>query len=163
MFLQLKKKLAEAISSAAGVSLEEAEASVELPKGQFGDVATSICFSLAKREKKSPVALAAEICGKLKLPEWVSDAKTTGPYINFFLSDGFYEKIVETVEKEGAAFGKGTFRGNGSFAMQNCAHFCQQAKIGSRNSEAAVAVFNARATVWPCRPQVQRLQRQQQA
>ena len=111
MFLQLKKKLAEAISSAAGVSLEEAEASVELPKGQFGDVATSICFSLAKREKKSPVALASEVCAKLKLPEWVSDAKTTGPYINFFLSDGFYAKIAETAEKEGAAFGEGKAHG----------------------------------------------------
>ena len=110
MFLQLKKKLAEAISSSAGVSLEEAEASVELPKGQFGDVATSICFSLAKREKKSPVALAAEICAKLKLPPEVVEAKTAGPYINFFLSEGFYAKIVESVEKQGALFGKGAMR-----------------------------------------------------
>ncbi len=112
MFLQLKKKLASAISSAAGVSLEEAEASVELPKGQFGDVATSICFSLAKKEKKSPVLLANEICAKIKLPDWVSEAKTTGPYINFFLSDGFYAALVKEIEKQGASFGKGTFRGN---------------------------------------------------
>ena len=111
MFLQLKKKLAEAISSAAGVSLEEAEASVELPKGQFGDVATSICFSLAKRERKNPVQLANEICGKLKLPDWVSEAKTTGPYINFFLSDGFYAALVKEIERQGASFGEGTFRG----------------------------------------------------
>ncbi|MFA6908244.1 MAG: arginine--tRNA ligase, partial [Candidatus Micrarchaeia archaeon] len=110
MFLQLKKKLAEAISSAAGVPLAEAEASVELPKGQFGDVATSICFSLAKREKKSPVQLATEVCAKLKLPPEVAEAKTAGPYINFFLSDGFYAKVVETAEKEGAAFGVGEER-----------------------------------------------------
>ena len=144
MFLQLKKKLAEAISSAAGVSLEEAEASVELPKGQFGDVATSICFSLAKREKKSPVALAAEICAKLKLPPEVAEAKTAGPYINFFLSDGFYEKIVETVEKEGAAFGKGTARGNGSFAMQNCAHSSQKLESGAPGGTGAEGAWKAR-------------------
>ncbi|MFA6328775.1 MAG: arginine--tRNA ligase [Candidatus Micrarchaeia archaeon] len=110
MFLKLKKKIAEAISAAAGVPLEEAEASVELPKGQFGDVATSICFLLAKREKKSPVALAGQICAKLRLPEWVSEAKTVGPYINFFLSDGFYAALVGEAGKEGAAFGKGSAR-----------------------------------------------------
>ncbi|MFA6214897.1 MAG: arginine--tRNA ligase [Candidatus Micrarchaeia archaeon] len=110
MFLKLKEKIAEAVSAAAGVTLEEAEASVELPKGQFGDVATSICFSLAKRDRKNPAALATEVCAKLKLPEWVSEAKTVGPYINFFLSDGFYAKVVETAEKEGAAFGEGKMR-----------------------------------------------------
>jgi len=110
MFLQLKKKLADAISSAAGVPLEEAEASVELPKGQFGDIASSICFSLAKQQKKSPVALATEICAKLELPDWVAEAKTVGPYINFFLSDGFYAALAKEVEKKGAVFGKGHAR-----------------------------------------------------
>ena len=110
MFLQLKKKLASAISSASGVSLEEAEASVELPKGQFGDIASSICFSLAKQQKKSPVVLATEICAKLELPDWVVEAKTVGPYINFFLSDGFYAALAKEVEKKGAAFGKGKAR-----------------------------------------------------
>jgi len=110
MFLKLKKKIAEAVAEAAGVSLEEAEASVELPRGQFGDVATSICFSLAKKEKKNPVALASEVCGKLTLPEWVSEAKTTGPYINFFLSDGFYAALVKEIEKEGASYGEGKAR-----------------------------------------------------
>jgi len=107
MFLKLKKKIAEAVSGAAGVALDEAEASVELPKGQFGDVATSICFSLAKREKKSPVALAAEVCAKLKLPAWVSEAKTTGPYINFFLAEKFFAELAKQVAAEGEGYGKG--------------------------------------------------------
>jgi len=112
MFLKLKKKIAEAVSEASGVSLEEAEASVELPKGQFGDVATSICFSLAKREKKNPVQLANEVCAKLKLPEWVAEAKTAGPYINFFLSDGFYADLIGEIGSKGEEYGKGTFGGN---------------------------------------------------
>ncbi|MCX6771731.1 MAG: arginine--tRNA ligase [Candidatus Micrarchaeota archaeon] len=111
MYMKLRKELAAAIARATGVGEDEAEASVELPKGQFGDVASSICFSLAKKERKNPSALAAEVAGRLELPEWVSEAKTAGPYINFFLSDAFYAKLAEEVRKEGTAYGKGTFRG----------------------------------------------------
>jgi len=107
MFLKLRKKLASAIAAAAGVTEEEAEASVELPKGQFGDVATSICFSLAKKEKKNPVQLASEVCAKLKLPSWVAEAKTVGPYINFFLSEKFFAELVKEVAAEGKEYGKG--------------------------------------------------------
>ncbi len=107
MFLKLKKKIAEAVAAAAGVPVGEAEASVELPKGQFGDVATSICFSLAKQQKKNPVQLANEICAKLKLPSWVAEAKTTGPYINFFLSDKFFAELAKSVAAEEGEYGRG--------------------------------------------------------
>lgn len=107
MFLKLKKKLSSALAEAAGVSEEEAEASVELPKGQFGDVATSICFSLAKREKKNPAQLASEICARLKLPAWAAGAKPTGPYINFFLSDRFFAELANEAAKEGGKYGRG--------------------------------------------------------
>jgi len=133
MFLKLKRKIAEAVSEAAGVALEEAEASVELPKGQFGDVATSICFSLAKQrsprgdhspnsanltsEKKSPVALATEVCAKLKLPAWVAEAKTTGPYINFFLSEKFFAELAKEAAADGADFGRGK-RGKGKTIIE---------------------------------------------
>jgi len=110
MFLKLRKKLASAIAEAAGVTEDEAEASVELPKGQFGDVATSICFSLAKREKKNPVQLANEVCAKLKLPSWVAEAKTTGPYINFFLSEKFFAELSKEVAAGGEGYGKGTVK-----------------------------------------------------
>ena len=112
MYLSLKRKIAEAVAEAAGVSLDEAEASVELPKGQFGDVATSICFSLAKRDKKNPVALASEVCAKLQLPPEVSEAKTAGPYINFFLSDKFFAELAKSVAADGKEYGRGTSRGN---------------------------------------------------
>ncbi|MFA6213825.1 MAG: arginine--tRNA ligase [Candidatus Micrarchaeia archaeon] len=110
MYLKLKGELASAVARASGVSEEEAEASIELPRGQFGDVASSVCFMLAKKEKKSPVQLAAEVCAKLELPEWVAEAKTAGPYINFFLSDKFYAELLQEAAKAGAAFGRGKGR-----------------------------------------------------
>ena len=105
MFLSLKEKLASAIANAAGVPLEEAERSIELPKGQFGDIASSICFSLAKREKKNPVELARSIAAKIKLPDMVEKAEVAGPYINFSLSGAFYSNLLSTVGKEGKKFG----------------------------------------------------------
>jgi len=105
MFLSMKEKLASAIAAAAGVPLEEAARSIELPKGQFGDIASSICFSLAKREKKNPVELARSIAGKIKLPDLVEKAEVAGPYINFSLSNAFYSNLLSTVGKEGKKFG----------------------------------------------------------
>ena len=107
MFLSLRGKLAKAIASAAGVSVEEAERSIELPKGQFGDVASSICFSLAKKEKKNPVELAKGIAGKIKLPNWVEQAVAQGPYINFILSHVFYSELLAEVSEKKHGFGKG--------------------------------------------------------
>jgi arginyl-tRNA synthetase len=107
MFLELKKNLSGAIASAAGIAKEEAFASIELPKGKFGDVASSICFSLAKKEKKSPVALAQEISKKIKLPDWVSTLSADGPYLNFTLSDSFYQQLVLEISKSKGKFGKG--------------------------------------------------------
>ena len=107
MFLSLREKLAKSIAAAAGVSEEEAEGSIELPKGQFGDIASSICFSLAKREKKNPVELAKGIAAKIKLPNWVGQAKAEGPYINFLLSHVFYSELLAEVDEKKAAFGKG--------------------------------------------------------
>ncbi|MCX6773037.1 MAG: arginine--tRNA ligase [Candidatus Micrarchaeota archaeon] len=106
MFIQLREKLAEAIAEAAGVPVTEAERSIELPKGQFGDVASSICFALAKKEKKNPVELARNIAGKIQLPNWVAYVKVEGPYLNFLLSDAFYAELVAKVAEQKGEFGK---------------------------------------------------------
>lgn len=107
MFLLLKEKLAASIAAAAGVPIEEAGRSIELPKGQFGDIASSICFSLAKKERKNPVELAKSVVARMKLPEWVEKAEVAGPYINFTLSGAFYSGLLEAVTKQKGKFGAG--------------------------------------------------------
>lgn len=94
MFYLLKQKLAKLIADAASADVEDAEKSIEMPKGQFGDVASSICFSLAKKEKKSPVELAKAIAAKINAHEWVESAKAEGPYVNFLLSPLFLHRII---------------------------------------------------------------------
>ncbi len=105
MFVPLQEKLAACLSDATGVPVEEALRSIDLPRGQFGDVSSSICFSLAKKERKSPAELAKSIAGKIKLPPWAEKAEAAGPYVNFFLSPLFYSELVSGVGKK--KFGKG--------------------------------------------------------
>jgi len=112
MFLLLKEKLAKSIAEAAGCTVAEAEQSIALPRGQFGDVASSIAFQLAKKHKKSPVDLARDLAGKIKLPDWVDYAKAEGPYLNFLLSDSFYTQLLGNVLEEKENFGKGTKKRN---------------------------------------------------
>ncbi len=107
MFLLLKEKLASAVADAAGVSVQEAAASIGLPKGQFGDVASSICFSLAKRDGRNPAELARNLAGKIRLPDWVEHAVATGPYVNFMLSDSFYSALLAKANAEKEHFGRG--------------------------------------------------------
>lgn len=107
MFLLLREKLAACLADATGEPADECEKSIELPKGQFGDVASSICFSLAKKMKKNPVELARGIAGKVRLPDWVDYVKADGPYLNFILSANFYQQLLEKAVKDKGRFGTG--------------------------------------------------------
>jgi len=104
---ELYSAIAKLVAEAAQVGEEEALLSLEKPKGQFGDVASSICFTLAKREGKNPAELAMNVAGKIRLPDWVDYAKAEGPYLNFLLSDSFYSQLLGKVKSEQANFGRG--------------------------------------------------------
>lgn len=103
MLPELKESLSALISQACGVSQEEALSSLELPKGQFGDLATTVAFALAKKERKNPVQIAAQIAQalneKLKSDKTasslISSVQPAGPYVNFLYSDGAYAKIAK--------------------------------------------------------------------
>ena len=56
------------------------------PRLAMGEVASPLCFELAKRLKKPPRALAQEIANSLKLPEGVARVEVAGGgYLNLFL------------------------------------------------------------------------------
>ena len=56
------------------------------PRLAMGEVASPLCFELAKRLKKPPRALAQEIANSLKLPEGVARIEVAGGgYLNLFL------------------------------------------------------------------------------
>ena len=56
------------------------------PKLAMGEVASPVCFELAKRLKKPPRALAQEIANSLKLPKGVERVEVAGGgYLNLFI------------------------------------------------------------------------------
>ncbi len=99
-------QIASSLSDAAGVPKREAASSIIPRNGKFGDLSTTIAFALAKKKNANPAELAQKICGRLALPECVSEAKAAGPYINFFLSDAQWAKFIH--EFSSVDFGKGS-------------------------------------------------------
>jgi arginyl-tRNA synthetase len=69
------------------------------PQPEFGDIASNICFSLAKKMKKPPHEIAKDIVGKIKIPKdsLIIKVEAKGGYINFFFD---YSKIAKIVLKK---------------------------------------------------------------
>lgn len=98
----LKSKIASAIAEAAGSSVEESAFEYpDLPEN--GDLAFP-CFPLAKAMKLAPPKIAADLAGKLELPEGVAKAEAKGPYLNFFLDRAW---LVARATEEALADGFG--------------------------------------------------------
>ncbi len=104
---KLEKEIGKLVADAAGVSEDEAKSTLESPKNNFGDIASTVSFMLAKRDRKSPVQIAKELEGKIGKHAWVKKVQAVGPYLNFFLSDGFYSQAASEVVKEKSRFGAG--------------------------------------------------------
>ncbi len=97
---EARERIAEAISAAAGVSREDALKSMGIAKNQlFGNFESRIAFDIAKRDKVNPVQAASGIAKKLPKMDIVAKAEAKGPYINFFLSPGYYNEAVKSLAK----------------------------------------------------------------
>ena len=69
------------------------------PRMEMGDFAFP-CFGLAGKMKKSPVEIAGELAGKIKLGKGIEKVENEGAYVNFFVdkvlfSEGVLEKAKE--------------------------------------------------------------------
>ncbi len=98
------------IGKRGGMNVEIAN-SITVPKPEHGDFSSSICFSLAKLVKNSPMKIAEEMAGKFNQglePEGVIQkvANASG-YVNIWLNESKYGRfIIDNVLKEGNSYGK---------------------------------------------------------
>ncbi len=111
-YLEAKDWVSKAVFRACGesgisVSEEEVKASIEDAKPGFGDVACTVAFGIAKREKKNPKELAGKIAGRIKPGGMISEVKVLGPYINFYLGSGFIAGALKEIEKKKGDYGRG--------------------------------------------------------
>ncbi|MFH1106172.1 MAG: arginine--tRNA ligase [Candidatus Aenigmatarchaeota archaeon] len=91
------------------VGLEGLEETIEIPKPGFGDLASTICFDLAKRQKQSPQKMAEEIAAGTKIPEnsIIERVEAKSGYLNFFLNpQKFAKAVLDEMEKQKQEYGK---------------------------------------------------------
>ncbi|MGR3220699.1 MAG: arginine--tRNA ligase [Candidatus Anammoxibacter sp.] len=86
---------------------EQVEGLLEVPPDPaMGDYALP-CFALAKQIKKSPKIVAETLAQKFVADEYVQSVVTSGPYLNFFVTQKkFIETVLNNVINEKDRFGK---------------------------------------------------------
>lgn len=91
-----------------------AKAVVEAAKDpKHGDVATNLAMLLAKPLHRAPRGIAAELAAWIRdHTDGVENVEVAGPgFCNVTFSQVFWRRVVQQVEKEGAAFGSSTIGG----------------------------------------------------
>ena len=86
---------------------EEAYSLLVPPKDiALGDICMP-CFRLAKAWRKSPVAIAEELAGKIQKPPFVEEIKAVAGYLNFrYSSSNFASEVIGKVLEKGADYGR---------------------------------------------------------
>ncbi len=82
---------------------------LEIPKDETkGDIATTVAMALAASEKKKPRDIAEIIIRRLRDEKGIIDrTDIAGPgFINFFLKDEYYHKLLKQIDKEGKDYGR---------------------------------------------------------
>ena len=87
---------------------KEIKGQIELetpPDSKLGDYAFP-CFGLAKELRKSPMEIAKDLASKLKPNKYIKEIKSTGPYVNFFVSNEILnETILNEILKQKEKYG----------------------------------------------------------
>lgn len=107
--MDFKFEIAKAIAMAAGLEATEVLSGIEIPPNtEMGDYAFP-CFRLAKTLRKAPPLIAADVAANIVKPDFVSEIKIEGAYVNFFTNKGMFAKeILENVIGEKENYGKST-------------------------------------------------------
>ncbi len=103
-----KAELAAALSSAAGVPVEQAAGSLMPPSTPVADWCSNLAFSVAKEKKTNPAKLSAEWASSpnAKWPSFISKVEAVGPYLNFHFASSFWTALLSQAVSS-PSWGKG--------------------------------------------------------
>jgi arginyl-tRNA synthetase len=145
MIARLKLDLARAVLGAAnraGLASEPVVSAADVPweypcDPAFGDLSTTIAFTLAKTLRRKPRDLAERIAGALERSDALVDrVEVAGAgYLNFFVAKRFWRATVGEILTAGAAYGVSDV-GNGRRVI---------VEFVSANPTGPLVVVNARA------------------
>ncbi len=116
--MDFKDLICSSIAKAAELPIEDIEALMETPPDKtLGDFAFP-CFKLARTLRKAPPMIAQDIAAKIEKPDFVSEIKTVGAYINFFVDRSIFGKdTIEKAQREGEAYGSSTVGGGKTIVL----------------------------------------------
>ena len=98
---KFQDEVRKSIEEACGENVNGNSISVP-PDPKLGDLSCTIAFELAKKWKKNPREVAEGIAGSICKGGLIADVKTVGPYINFFINWGAFNRMVlEEATKDG--------------------------------------------------------------
>lgn len=105
--MDFKYEAAKLIAKAADMEIDEVLGMIEVPANkEMGDYAFP-CFKLAKKFRKAPNLIAADICGKLEGSDSFTKIECVAAYINLFTDKSSYAKtVIESVNNAGAKYGE---------------------------------------------------------
>ena len=105
--MDFKYEAAKLIAKAADMEIDEVLGMIEVPANkEMGDYAFP-CFKLAKKFRKAPNLIAADICGKLEGSDSFTKIECVAAYINFFTDKSSYAKtVIESVNNAEAKYGE---------------------------------------------------------
>lgn len=109
----MKNKIVDLLSQyIPELERSELENAVEIPpKTDMGDFAFP-CFKLAKTFRKAPPVIAKELSEKIEKPDFLSEIKIMGGYLNFFVDKAQYAKMIIDNYLNNKNYG-GSTEGNG--------------------------------------------------
>ncbi|HKP94686.1 MAG TPA: arginine--tRNA ligase [Fibrobacteria bacterium] len=108
-----KEEIAELLAPLTGLSGQEIVQAITLPQHPgHGDFAFP-CFTLAKKLRKAPPAIAAELAGQVGTNASIVKVEPLSGYLNFFIDPAdFARRTLGAVAGQGAAYGSSS-RGQG--------------------------------------------------
>jgi len=93
---------------------------LEIPKEEkFGNFSTNIGFLLSKSLKKNPRDIAEKIIKKINKKDVINEIKIEGPgFINIFLRDEVYLKVLIQILNEKESYGKSSLKKEGKINLE---------------------------------------------
>lgn len=106
--MDFKQAIAQILAQKCEMEPAELLPMLETPSDRtMGDLALP-CFKLARTLRKAPPAIAAELASGLELPDFISEARAVGGYLNFYFDTkrrlaGVLDAIAAAGERYGAS------------------------------------------------------------
>ena len=103
------------VAAKAGLPLEEARATVQVPRERERADLALPCFRWAKARGRAPNEIAAEVAAAFEPDEWLASAEAAGPFVNFRLDRAaFTRRAFDAVDGE---FGRSDHGGGGKVVI----------------------------------------------